>query len=217
MHDKIHKKIKNLLGTAVALHVNQEKIKLADHHQNIDASLLSLVKIVAKSHDCDVVAFGLVDNNYKTVALLHSNLLLDLVPKDCSSPTWEDRKSHHLNNFKNDLVGKVLSLTNQSNINNVEIMTDCFKRAAEPIFIKADQKVVPVREGWRWLPSKIVRTNWYHEGVTKVVHDEEDIAFVMLSTMVLTPKNTTLKQRTFSQSSRVQTTTRSTSGINWGS
>lgn len=213
MHDKIHKKIKTLLGTAIALHVAQEKAKLADHHP-INASLLSLVKIVVKSVDCDVVAFGLVDNNYKTVHLLHSNLLLDLVPKDCSSPTWEDRKNRHLNDFKHDLVGKVLSLTNQANMSNVEIMVDCFKRAAEPIFIKTDKKIVQVREGWRWLPSKIARTDWYHEGVTKVIHDEEDIAFVMLSTMVLTPKNVALKQRNFSSSSSQPT--RPNLGVSWG-
>lgn len=214
MHDTIHKKIKTLLGTAIALHVVQEKNKLADYHQGINASLLSLVKIVVKSTDCDVIAFGLVDNNYKTVALLHSNLLLDLVSKDCSSPTWEDRKNRHLKDFKTDLVGKILSLTNQANISNVEIMVDCFKRAAQSIFIKSDTKVVPVREGWRWLPSKVVRTDWYHEGVTKVVHDEEDIAFVMLSTMVLTPKNTNLKQRVFTQSS--PSASRPNLGISWG-
>lgn len=216
MHEKIHKKIKNILGAAISLHTVQEKAKLADHYQNINASLLSLVKIVAKSSDCDVIAFGLVDNNYKNVHLLHSNLLLDLVPKDCSSPAWEDRKNRHLSGFKTDLVGKVLSLTNQSNISNVEIMTDCFKRAAEPIFIKSDKKVVSVREGWRWLPSKAVRTDWYHEGVTKIIHDEEDIAFVMLSTMVLTPKNSTLtkltqlaKHRSFPSAPRLS------SGVSW--
>lgn len=191
MHEKIHKKIKNILGVAVSLHLKQEKIK-STAHKDISSSLLSIVKIIVKSDDVDVIAFGLIDFQSKNNPVSSEHLLLDLVSKDGHSPAWEERKKYHIDNLKTDLVRKVIPITNHLNLNNVEILADCFKRAVEPIFIKTDKKVIPVRDGWRWLPSKLVKTHWYHEGVTKIVHEEDDIVFVMLSTMVLTPKNNPL-------------------------